>query len=53
MRKHQSDFLQTLEERGYIHQCSDVAGLDRLGRDGAVIGYVGYDCTAASLHVGI
>ena len=52
MRKHQSDFLQTLEERGYIHQCSDVAGLDRLGRDGAVIGYVGYDCTAASLHVG-
>jgi tyrosyl-tRNA synthetase len=52
MRKHQSDFLQTLEERGYIHQCSDVAGLDRLGRDGEVIGYVGYDCTAASLHVG-
>jgi tyrosyl-tRNA synthetase len=52
MRKHQSDFLQTLEERGYIHQCSDAAGLDRLGRDGAVIGYVGYDCTAASLHVG-
>ena len=52
MRKHQSDFLQTLDERGYIHQCSDFAGLDRLGRDGEVIGYVGYDCTAASLHVG-
>jgi tyrosyl-tRNA synthetase len=52
MRKYQSDFLQTLDERGYIHQCSDFAGLDRLGRDGKVISYVGYDCTAPSLHVG-
>ena len=52
MRKHRSDFLQALDERGYIHQCSDFAGLDRLGLDGKAIGYVGYDCTAPSLHVG-
>jgi tyrosyl-tRNA synthetase len=52
MRKYRSDFLQTLDERGYIHQCSDFAGLDRLGLDGKLIGYVGYDCTAPSLHVG-
>jgi tyrosyl-tRNA synthetase len=52
MRKYRSDFLQALDERGYIHQCSDFAGLDRLGLDGKVIGYVGYDCTAPSLHVG-
>jgi len=52
MRKHRSDFLQALDERGYIHQCSDFAGLDRLGLDGQAIGYVGYDCTAPSLHVG-
>jgi tyrosyl-tRNA synthetase len=52
MRKYRSDFLQTLDERGYIHQCSDFAGLDGLGLAGKLIGYVGYDCTAPSLHVG-
>src|SRR5262245_7437304 len=52
MRKFRSDFLQTLDERGYIHQCSDAPGLDRLAFDGKLIGYVGYDCTAPSLHVG-
>jgi tyrosyl-tRNA synthetase len=52
MRTYRSDFLQTLDARGYIHQCSDFAGLDGLGLDGKVIGYVGYDCTAPSLHVG-
>src|SRR5262245_54182734 len=52
MRKHQSDFLQSLQERGYIHQCSDVDGLDRLAAAGEVIAYVGYDCTAPSLHIG-
>jgi tyrosyl-tRNA synthetase len=52
MRKYQSDFLSTLDERGYIHQCSDFAGLDRLAAAGQLIAYVGYDCTAPSLHIG-
>jgi len=52
MRTYQSDFLQTLAERGYVHQCSDFDGLDRLAVSGEVIAYVGYDCTAPSLHIG-
>ena len=52
MRQHQSDFLRTLAERGYIHQCSDFDGLDRLALAGEVVAYVGYDCTAPSLHIG-
>jgi tyrosyl-tRNA synthetase len=41
-----------LDERGFIHQCSDFAGLDALAAKGEVVAYVGYDCTAPSLHVG-
>ncbi|MCZ8183234.1 MAG: tyrosine--tRNA ligase [Beijerinckiaceae bacterium] len=48
----QSDFLQTLMARGYVHQCSDFASLDALAAKGQVVAYVGYDCTAPSLHVG-
>jgi len=47
-----SEFLQTLEQRGFIHQCSDEAGLDALAQRGEIVAYVGYDCTAPSLHVG-
>ena len=47
-----SDFLRILTERGFIHQCSDTAGLDELAAKGELIAYVGYDCTAPSLHVG-
>ena len=47
-----SDFLVTLKERGFIHQCSDFAGLDALAAKGKAIAYVGYDCTAPSLHIG-
>jgi tyrosyl-tRNA synthetase len=47
-----SDFLKILTERGFIHQCSDAAGLDNLAAKGELIAYVGYDCTAPSLHVG-
>ncbi|MGE0230983.1 MAG: tyrosine--tRNA ligase, partial [Flavobacteriaceae bacterium] len=47
-----SDFLHTLEQRGFIHQCSDDDGLDALARRKEVTAYVGYDCTAPSLHVG-
>jgi tyrosyl-tRNA synthetase len=52
MNSYKSDFLRTLDERGYIHQCSDLAGLDALAAKGELVAYVGYDCTAASLHVG-
>ncbi len=47
-----SDFLRVMEERGYIHQCSDVSGLDDKARSGSLIGYIGFDATAPSLHVG-
>jgi tyrosyl-tRNA synthetase len=47
-----SDFLATLYERGFVHQCSDVEGLDAKARDGSLVAYVGYDCTAPSLHIG-
>jgi tyrosyl-tRNA synthetase len=47
-----SDFLHILHERGYVHQCSDEAGLDAKAQAGEVVAYVGYDCTAPSLHVG-
>jgi len=52
MAKFKSDFLNILDERGFIHQCSDDAGLDALARDGKAVGYIGFDCTAPSFHVG-
>ena len=47
-----SDFLRILQERGYIHQCTDFGGLDALAEREQVTAYVGYDATADSLHVG-
>ncbi len=47
-----SDFLRVLTERGFIHQCSDLEGLDEQARKGDVTAYIGFDCTASSLHVG-
>ena len=41
-----------MSSRGYIHQCSDEVGLDSAASDGIVTAYIGYDCTAKSLHVG-
>ena len=52
MAQYKSDFLNTLSSRGYIHQCSDFAGLDALAAEGKAVGYIGFDCTAKSLHVG-
>jgi tyrosyl-tRNA synthetase len=52
MSTFKSDFLNTLQERGFIHQCSDFEGLDQLAAKGQAIAYVGYDCTAPSLHIG-
>jgi len=48
----QSEFLRILKLRGFIHQCSDPAGLDEKARSGSLVAYVGFDCTAPSLHVG-
>ena len=47
-----SEFLNTLETRGYIRQCTDLAGLDELAAQETVTAYIGFDCTAPSLHVG-
>jgi tyrosyl-tRNA synthetase len=47
-----SEFLRTLQERGYIHQCSDLAGVDEKAAAGELVAYIGFDCTAASLHIG-
>jgi tyrosyl-tRNA synthetase len=47
-----SDFLRALTERGYVHQASDLAGIDAAALEGRLTAYVGYDCTAPSLHVG-
>lgn len=47
-----SEFLSVLIERGFVHQCSDFAGLDEKARAGGLSAYIGFDCTAPSLHVG-
>ena len=49
---YQSDLLRTLDERGYIHQTTDAAALDALAARQVVPGYIGFDATAPSLHVG-
>src|SRR5690554_283378 len=52
MTEFKSEFLSTLAERGFIHQISDPEGLDELFTSGTVTAYIGFDPTAASLHVG-
>jgi tyrosyl-tRNA synthetase len=52
MSAFKSDFLNVLKERGFIHQASDFEGLDALAAKGQATAYVGYDCTAPSLHIG-
>jgi tyrosyl-tRNA synthetase len=52
MTRFKSDFLRVLDRRGYIHQITDPEGLDAAARAGRITGYVGYDCTADSLHIG-
>ena len=47
-----SAFLQEATERGFVFQCTDVEALDAALRDGTVTAYIGFDCTADSLHVG-
>jgi tyrosyl-tRNA synthetase len=52
MTAFRSDFLNVLQSRGFIHQISDPASLDALAARGELTAYIGFDCTAPSLHVG-
>jgi tyrosyl-tRNA synthetase len=52
MSAYKSEFLNTLAERGFIHQLSEPDALDAAAKAGAITGYIGFDCTAGSLHVG-
>ncbi|MHB8286279.1 MAG: tyrosine--tRNA ligase [Caulobacteraceae bacterium] len=47
-----SDFVRVLQERGYIHQATDLEALDTAAAQGVVSAYIGFDATASSLHVG-
>jgi len=53
MEKFRSEFLRAAAERGFVHQCTDAPALDALAAKGKpVVGYIGFDATADSLHVG-
>lgn len=52
MTNYKSDFLNILEERGFIHQCSDFDTLDAKLMEGPQSAYIGFDATAESLHIG-
>lgn len=52
MTTYKSDFLNVLNERGFIHQCSDFEGLDKKLCSGVQSAYIGFDATANSLHAG-
>jgi tyrosyl-tRNA synthetase len=52
MTAFKSDFLNVLQSRGFIHQISDPGSLDALAAKGELVAYIGFDCTAPSLHVG-
>ncbi len=52
MSGYKSEFLNVLASRGFIHQVSEPDALDQLAKSQAITGYIGFDCTASSLHVG-
>ncbi len=52
MNAYKSDFLKVLAERGFIHQVSEPDALDALAQSSTITAYIGFDCTAPSLHVG-
>ena len=52
MSVYKSDLLNVLSSRGYIHQVSEPEALDQLAAAGPITAYIGFDCTAPSLHVG-
>lgn len=52
MTSHKSDFINTVAERGFLHQCTDLEALDALAAKPPLSAYIGFDCTAPSLHAG-
>ncbi len=52
MTPHRSEFMRIVEARRFVHQCTDSDGLNSACADGVVSAYIGFDCTAPSLHVG-
>ncbi|MDX5495942.1 MAG: tyrosine--tRNA ligase, partial [Wolbachia endosymbiont of Nomada marshamella] len=51
--KHKSEFLNFIQERGYLYQCTNIEGLDQLlSENNHIVAYIGFDCTAPSLHAG-
>jgi tyrosyl-tRNA synthetase len=52
MSAYKSDILNILASRGFIHQVSEPEALDALAKSKAITAYIGFDCTAASLHIG-
>ncbi|MCM1001998.1 tyrosine--tRNA ligase [Wolbachia pipientis] len=51
--KHKSEFLNFIQERGYLYQCTSIKGLDQLlSQNNYIVAYIGFDCTAPSLHAG-
>ena len=52
MSTYKSDFLNVLANRGFIHQVSEPEALDALARSSTITAYIGFDCTASSLHIG-
>ena len=52
MSTFQSELMTRLTERGFLYQCTDEKALDKVANEGGLVGYIGFDCTAPSLHVG-
>src|SRR5215471_3062156 len=52
MSRFKSELIQTLSSRGFLHQCTELEALDEKAASGIVTGYIGFDATADSLHVG-
>jgi len=52
MSAYKSKFIQTVIDRGYLHQCTDIDALDQRANDQIIPAYIGFDCTAPSLHAG-
>ena len=47
-----NNFLLEMKLRGYLNQCTDLEKLDQISKSKSIAGYIGFDCTASSLHVG-
>jgi len=52
MARYKSELIEVLTSRGFLHQCTDLEGLDAKAAAGPISGYIGFDATADSLHVG-